>query len=360
ACASLASTAAERGTAWKRGVIVAASLVIAAAIGGGLAYGWRTFGGGAGEAGASPVIAAGSGPSKVAPEKPGGRQFANTDSKLLGRLDNGRGVPAAEDRSRSRVKPVAVLDVRPDGTIVPSARKPEPEAPATRAQPAPSGNNDIVVPGMTIVGVPQQTPQAAPAAPSTSTSGRAAPVQPRVLTTQPANPRIPQITNRADDRATEETRTASLGGTAPVINARTSDAGTGPVPLPSRNALPGRDQIAALPSAPAVTRAPQQQPAAPQTSNLSTGSSGANGYVAVLASQNSRIAALTAFADLRQRYGTVLNSAIPDVQKADLSSRGLGTMYRVVVGPPGSRAAANKTCSKLRTAGYTGCWVKAY
>jgi cell division septation protein DedD len=70
--------------------------------------------------------------------------------------------------------------------------------------------------------------------------------------------------------------------------------------------------------------------------------------------------ALATFADLRARYSDVLSTSIPEVQAADLSSRGLGTMYRVVVGPPGSREAANSLCTKLKTAGYSSCWVKSY
>lgn len=70
--------------------------------------------------------------------------------------------------------------------------------------------------------------------------------------------------------------------------------------------------------------------------------------------------ALKAFADLQQRYAGVLQNKIPDVQEADLSARGLGTMYRAVVGPPGSREAANDICGQLKSAGYTGCWVTPY
>jgi hypothetical protein len=31
-----------------------------------------------------------------------------------------------------------------------------------------------------------------------------------------------------------------------------------------------------------------------------------------------------------------------------------------VVGPPGSRSEANKLCGDLKTAGYSGCWVKGF
>jgi hypothetical protein len=84
------------------------------------------------------------------------------------------------------------------------------------------------------------------------------------------------------------------------------------------------------------------------------------GYVAVLSSQKTRVGALSVFADLQQKYRDVLQDKTPDVQEADLSARGLGTMYRLVVGPPGSRDAASGVCSQLKTAGYQGCWVTAY
>jgi hypothetical protein len=82
--------------------------------------------------------------------------------------------------------------------------------------------------------------------------------------------------------------------------------------------------------------------------------------VAVLSSQKSSMDALKIYADLQQKYPDVLGSKTPDVQEADLSARGLGTMYRLVVGPPGSHNAARGVCTQLKTAGYEGCWVKEY
>jgi hypothetical protein len=84
------------------------------------------------------------------------------------------------------------------------------------------------------------------------------------------------------------------------------------------------------------------------------------GYVAVLSSQKSRMDALKVFADMQEKYGHVLANKTPDVQQADLSARGLGIMYRLVVGPPGSRDAASGVCSQLKSAGYVGCWVTEY
>jgi hypothetical protein len=97
---------------------------------------------------------------------------------------------------------------------------------------------------------------------------------------------------------------------------------------------------------------------APSKAKESSGSG--LGFVAVLKSEKSSMEAAKTVADLQQRYSDVFEGKSFDVQEADLSDRGLGTMYRVVVGPPGSHNAASAVCSQLKAAGYVGCWVKAY
>ena len=91
-------------------------------------------------------------------------------------------------------------------------------------------------------------------------------------------------------------------------------------------------------------------------------SSGADGYVVVLASvpasSQSRLNALRKFADMQQQYGTVLQNKTPDVREANLGDR--GTYHRLLVGPPSSRSQASQLCSQLKTAGYKDCWVMAY
>jgi hypothetical protein len=83
-------------------------------------------------------------------------------------------------------------------------------------------------------------------------------------------------------------------------------------------------------------------------------------WVAVLSSQKSRMDALRVFADMHQKYGDVLEGKAHDVLEIDLSARGLGTSYRLVVGPWGSRDAASGVCSQLTSAGYVGCWVTEF
>jgi hypothetical protein len=111
-------------------------------------------------------------------------------------------------------------------------------------------------------------------------------------------------------------------------------------------------QTAAVTPAPKAAPPPRPRAEAPTGSGL--------GFVAVIKSEKSSMDAMKAYADLQQRYPDVLGDKSFDVQEADLSARGLGTMYRVVVGPPGSHNAASGICAQLKAAGYVGCWVKEW
>jgi cytoskeletal protein RodZ len=127
-------------------------------------------------------------------------------------------------------------------------------------------------------------------------------------------------------------------------------------PPAARASAPEQDDDEPLPS---VKRPPAQSPPPAARPAPRPPSSGL-GYVAVLSSQKSSMDALKVFADLQQKYGDILDDKAPDVQEADLSDRGLGMMYRLVVGPPGSKNAALGVCQQLKSAGYQGCWVKEY
>jgi len=87
-----------------------------------------------------------------------------------------------------------------------------------------------------------------------------------------------------------------------------------------------------------------------------------SGFVAVLASvprsDSSRMDALKRFADMQQKYGSVLSGKTPDVAEANLGAK--GSYHRLVVGPPGSREQASAVCSQLKSQGYADCWVTSY
>jgi hypothetical protein len=119
------------------------------------------------------------------------------------------------------------------------------------------------------------------------------------------------------------------------------------------------DEDPPAPVAPPVKKTAVVVPKAPPPPKARESGSGL-GFVAVIKSEKTSMDAMKAYADLQQMYPEVLGGKSFDVQEADLSARGLGTMYRVLVGPPGSHNAASGVCAQLKAAGYVGCWVKEY
>lgn len=317
-----------RSGAGRKGLMIVGALVGAIGLGVGLAYAYKSFGPQKGTS-APKIVAAPSGPAKIQPADPGGKKMPNADSKLMDRLptdgQGGRTPDPVEGEAGARK--VQIIPVGRDGSL--GAPQPAP----VQAMPT--------VPGMTIVssGVvpvaplpggqqPQAQQQQAAVAPVTR--------QPPPTQAQAQHPGVrPQVVSRVE---------------------------TAPEPAP---AAPAKKQQVAAATPPPAAKKPQVRDdaaaaSAPAAAAVAPRSGGSGGFVAVLASQKSRVEALKSFADLQQKYTDVLANKIPDVMEADLSARGLGTMYRVVVGPPGSREAAADVCGKLKTAGYNGCWVTAY
>jgi SPOR domain len=281
---------------------IAFVLVSFVAAGGGLAYAYSALLG-TGPSGAPPVVKSASGPFKVKPSERGGKQFAHSDSKIMGRLGSGG---RSASTGANGVREVPVLVVGRDGTIQPPAASPE-KTTAT-----------IAVPGMTVIdglgGAPSSGGgQAAPVA---------APPKKMVAASEPASP--PKAAAPAKPKVA-------------VAN------------IPPAAASKTKTVAAKKPVKKAAVAAPRPV------------SSGA-GYVAVLASvpasKSSRMDALKQFADIQQKYGALLQNKTPDVKEANLGAK--GTYHRLLVGPPGSRDQASSLCVKLKAEGYKGCWVTAY
>ncbi len=308
----------------RKWLTVAGALVGAVVVGGGLTYAYQTLLGDS-TGGPTPIVKSAEGPSKVKPSEPGGKQFANTDSKLLGRLGEGGDGSASASSSEADstgARKVQTLVVGRDGAIqAPSAATQPPE-------PASVPGLSVPVPGMTLVDVPTPSSAPAPKPQPIVVQPPAPPAQPvQVASNDPRPaPVIPKSINTAIDETPP----------APVAE----KPKPAPKPITKTAAIPDSD------SAPA--------PAVPKVSGL--------GYVAVLASVpasgTSRIDALQQFADLQQRYGGILQNKTPDVTEANLGEK--GRYHRLVVGPPGSKDGANSVCSQLKTAGYSSCWVMAY
>ncbi len=307
---------------------IAGAIVVAVGLGYGLAQGYKMILGSPSDP-TTPVVRGESQPAKTMPTDPGGKQFAHADSKVMGRL--GDGAPASEETSSapasdtdsSGTRKVQTVVVGRDGAIVP---------PAAPAETAPPGDA-VSVPGLTVIDgfggrypgnnvttatAPPQKPAAPPANQPVAVNPPAKPAKAKAATPPPA--------------PAAETDAAAFDATA----------------APAEKA----------PAAPAA----KKQVAAADPGAATSSASGANGYVVVLASipasNNSRLDALKRFADMQQKYGTVLANKTPEVQEANLGDKGM--FNRLLVGPPGSRASASALCTELKAAGYKDCWVTAY
>jgi len=101
------------------------------------------------------------------------------------------------------------------------------------------------------------------------------------------------------------------------------------------------------PSAPAPRRA---APAVATPGDIGTP------FVVQVTSRTSQTGALAAFADMQQKYPSLIGEFAPDIQRADLGSKGV--WYRLRVGPVNGKSAAADLCSNLKQAGHPGCFVR--
>ena len=317
----------------RRTLMIAAALAGAVIVGGGMAYGYKTFMGRPG-AGDPPVIKTASEPSKIKPADAGGKQFAHSDSKIMGRLGDGTAAPGS-DVDAAGTRKVSTVVVGRDGSI---------QAPA--AAPASDTPGSVAVPGMTVVdgfGGNRAPPPAAAVVAS------AEPVaQPQKLVVNPP---------AAAQKPITVAKVAQAVAPPPVAQ----QAATGSIEQPAAKVAVAPKKLKKVAQAAVVADAGVATDATPPPVSVAT-SGGGNGFVAVLASvprsDTSRLDALKRFADMQQKYGTVLGGKTPDVAEANLGAK--GAYHRLVVGPPGSREQASSVCSQLKAQGYADCWVTSY
>jgi type VI secretion system protein VasI len=113
---------------------------------------------------------------------------------------------------------------------------------------------------------------------------------------------------------------------------------------------------------PGVAKASNSESDAPssETSSAVSVQAGANTrYVVLVASKWNQTEALATFANMQQKYPTLLAAYRPQVQKADLSRSGQGIWYRLRIGPFPDKATAVKLCGNLQALGHPDCLVMA-
>lgn len=305
-----------------RPMIVAAALVLAIAVGGGLAFGYKKLMGDGGKV-ATPIVKADRSPVREKPKDPGGKQQPHTDKKFPNRLDE-KAAPVTADPPNPAPAPaeteggprrVTTVIVNKDGTITPTV----PPAPAGPPPP---------LPGMVVENVPRPELRG-PAQPERPV----VPVQP----VQKAPPAQPKVADLPLPKVKVEPRGPAAQPPSP--------------PPPARKKPQVRDDLLA------------QQPAAVVPGPAAKAPSGTAGYVAVLVSRRSREDALKEFADLHQKFPDILAGRAPDVREknfGDAATGPKGVWYRLIVGPPGSKESSQELCQKLAAQGFKGCFSMAY
>ncbi len=302
------------------------------------------------DGGAPPLIQADRTPVKVTPDQPGGKEFPHKNKQIYDRLngseraeterlvsrqeqvapapaatgldaDTAAGpaqgattaqpTPAAPAQSTEGPRKVRTLQIRPDGQVVQQQAAQQPAAAPAPAVPPLPGSDSGATPGIAVtMPQPAASPAAAPATPAT--------------TVVPAAPAAPPA-----------------GTQPPPAQTATTAAPATPAPLPAPRPTPAA-------AAPAATAAPANPAAASgQSSSI---------YVVQVASRRSQAMALAAYADLQQKYTSLLGNYQPMIQSADLGQRGV--WYRLRVGPMSQKQEADSLCRKLRRAGLRSCLVR--
>ncbi len=295
----------------RKTAMVASALVGSLALGGALAFAYKNSGIIMGGSGDAPLIQADNRPTKVAPDDPGGKQFPHKNKLIYDRLQGDTAPEVATIVPRQE----EVASNTADAASAPNAAPQSGGAqPAPSGQPAGEGPKKV----KTLIVKPDGTVMQSAGAGGTQVAAASPQTQPAGGVPQPTTP--------------------SPAATPPEGTAASIAA---PARKPSLDSA--QTQTAAVASAPKAAAAP---------------SAAGEQFVVQVAARKSQTAALAAFADLQQRYPSLLNSYRPIIQRADLGTKGI--WYRLRVGPMSEKTAAATLCEKLKSAGMRSCLVRPH
>jgi cell division protein FtsN len=276
--------------------MVGSALLGAVALGGALAFAYKQSGGSM-SSGETPVVQADTRPVKEAPQNAGGKELPHKNKLIYERLQNGD-QPEAErivPRQEELAMP-AMPGAAPVGAPPAVATVDDPDGGPRRVKTL------VVRPDGSVMPPPAAAPAPAPA-----------PAQQQLAAVAPAPQAAPPAPPPAPAAA---------------------------APAPAADPQP----VAAIPP-PKPKPAPTPAPAAPTK------------YVVQVGSKQNQTDALATFADMQQKYPTLLASYRPMVQKANLGAKGI--WYRLRIGPIADKSAASKLCSQLKSQGHPDCLVMA-
>src|SRR6185312_5130935 len=309
--------------------MVGSALLGAIALGGALAFAYKQSGGGLGSD-QPPLVTADSRPVKELPDDPGGKDFPHKNKLIYDRLQNG------DEPESERLVP------RQENVAVPAL----PPSPDSGGMPASVATTDLATPTTQAVGGAE--PVAVASANDSMPDGG-----PRKVKTMVVRPDGTMAEPPADAAAAEAP--AAPDAAAPAAPdaqlAAAAPAAAEPQEVSSLQAPPppaAKPKPAAKPAVQTAAATPAATPAA---------AAGPTKYVVQVGSKKNQTDALASFADMQQKYPTLLASYRPMVQKADLGTK--GTWYRLRIGPIADKTTATKLCGQLKSQGLPDCLVMA-
>jgi len=356
---TLNPAASRRPVRSVRGMATTAAVLVVLGIGAYGAYSWVRHGAPISSFSGEPrVIAADSGPVKVAPENPGGTVVPNQDKAVYDRVAGGStAAPKQKELVSSNEQPVDVVQktlipeaVSPDdsdGDQVTSTPVGETEDP--RLLPNQNGgntnvatNSDDQVPSVsprkvrTMIVKPDGSlvPRDEPAlAPATAAAAK------------PANNQVASTNSQPSAANTQAAARPDSGDAASAESTPIRVVKTNPVPT-------ARPEPAA--KAPAQEAQPKAQPkqvasASPAAAPVATSAAG-GAYGVQIASLPTEADAQKSQANLKAKFASVIGNHPLEIRKADIA--GKGTYYRVRV-VAGSKDEAAAICTRYRAAGGT-------
>lgn len=387
-----------------RGLLIAAVVATAVVLGGG-AYAYLSSAGVVGSGSGEPrVIMADREPVKIVPEERGGKSVPNQDKAVYDRVSGKQDAgPRQEQLVTTTEEPVDVVqrtltpeslpndgpieDLSGDGAanaaaeddrLLPGvddqadvASEQEGKAPVVSPRKV---RTMIVKPDGTLVAreepvtEPENAPALAESTQPAETSGSAvANAGASAVAGGDTGLRAVASDNAAvepngDDRALQEVAGASVDGTAPVRQVKTTTIGAAPAgeaavgaPVPETRPTEqpvevvgtvterGRVTDTRPTETAALANAPAEQPAA----TAAAAPANPGGYVIQIASLPSEADAQKSYNNLSAKFGVIAGRGV-DIKRADIT--GKGTYYRVRI-PAGSREEANALCAKYKAAG---------
>ena len=319
--------------------MVGSALLGAIALGGALAFAYKQSGGGlSGEQ--PPLVQADNRPVKELPDQPGGKEFPQKNKLIYDRLQNG------DEPESERLVP------RQENVAVPAL----PASVETAGMPAPVATTDLATPTTQAVG------GAEPVAVASVDDGSMPDGGPRKVKTMVVRPDGSVMAAPEAAAPAEAAAVPALPEAPAAADAQLAAAAIPPAAAAAAAAAPQPEaapqQVASLqaPPPPAVKPKPAAKPPV-QTAAATPQVAASTKYVVQVGSKKNQTEALASFADMQQKYPTLLASYRPMVQKADLGAK--GTWYRLRIGPIADKTAATKLCGQLKSQGLPDCLVMA-